>query len=485
MTNNMNDAYLSSIGYNYAIASTLFYSKNKSKIEAEITNLIYLQIDLILKYNSVISTPLEQLNKVKQVFFKDYINEQGQLGTPMIKVDGGYKDVKTISELKGIIMKFNFREKMSIVRNFAARQNECIMYSILIEYNLAKKENTTNAFENKYPMLNIDYLDDSIHLIENILGFDIDETSNCYAKNDLQGLNEQPCTRTSKPYYQMVQDDYYNDDDDVSTANNGVKSTKSPITLCWLWHPLVYGVPYQDVIKLQADNPVKKISTSFTRTTNKDEITTCMNKIYSENPIFPPLSEREQRYITSKRKQLLKNNDGLYTTPPWSPPICYMKPIEPFSYYVNLQKKYKKYFVSNLSGHTMLFIIMSRYFKNPETNAPINLDYIVLANVLFMVPYNHSIHEVFQAAKLMGINTNYSIKNADLKNMNNFLEASNLNTIILPGQASYIQPKTTKRVPIIPTRGGTKRRNGNKNTKKRKHTYRRKISGSTRKNRNI
>ena len=125
--------------------------------------------------------------------------------------------------------------------------------------------------------------------------------------------------------------------------------------------------------------------------------------------------------------------DGLYERPPWTPPICYMKPLEPTSFSVNLQERYKKYFVSNLSGHVMLFLIMSKYFKD------INLNYIILANILYMVPYNHSIHEIFQAAKMMGINTEYSIEKTDLENINNFLKENQLNQITLPRQSLWIK----------------------------------------------
>ena len=67
------------------------------------------------------------------------MNEQGQLGVPLIKVDNKYTEIQTISELKEIyIPSLNFREKMSIMRNFASSDNDCIMYSILIEYSNTK-----------------------------------------------------------------------------------------------------------------------------------------------------------------------------------------------------------------------------------------------------------------------------------------------------------------------------------------------------------
>jgi hypothetical protein len=61
-----------------------------------------------------------------------------------------------------------------------------------------------------------------------------------------------------------------------------------------------------------------------------------------------------------------------------------------------------------------------------------------------MVPYNHSIHEIFQAAKMMGVNTNYSIKKTDLENINMLLGATNLTPIVLPNQASWVSPQKRK-----------------------------------------
>ena len=112
--------------------------------------------------------------------------------------------------------------------------------------------------------------------------------------------------------------------------------------------------------------------------------------------------------------------EQLFEKPPWTPPICYMRPIEPSSFTVNLQKRYKKYFVSNLSGHVMIFIIMSQLFNS------IDIRKIILASIIYMVPYNHSIHEIFQASKMMGMNYSYDIKDTDLDNLNKFLNESNL-----------------------------------------------------------
>jgi hypothetical protein len=204
-----------------------------------------------------------------------------------------------------------------------------------------------------------------------------------------------------------------------------------------------------------------------------------MSDIYSKYPLFPPLSQREQKYITGKGRRVLV--DGLYQRPPWTPPICYMKPIEPYSFSVNLQKRYNKYSVSNLSGHVMIFLIMAKYFKNPTDNTNINMNLIVLASILFMVPYNHSIHEIFQAAKMMGVNTNYSIKKTDLENINTLLSATNLKPIVLPTQASWtIAQKRSEFKGKYPNGGKYQNRKKTKRSKKSKKTKRYKRSKNTR-----
>ena len=108
---------------------------------------------------------------------------------------------------------------------------------------------------------------------------------------------------------------------------------------------------------------------------------------------------------------------------------------------------------------------------------------IVLASILFMVPYNHSIHEIFQAAKMMGVNTNYSIKNTDLDNINMLLSATNLTPIVLPNQASWVSPQKRNTFEGTYTKGGkrqsrkrTMRTKRSKKTKKTKTTIRTKRS---------
>ena len=432
----------SSITYNYGIARGLYDSQNMKVIDIEIIKLIYSQIDLVLAYYNNPVAAMEQLNLIKTVFFKDALNEQGQIGIPLIKIRGVYNQVQTIQELKNsFIPSLNFREKMTMLKNFVSKTNDCIMYSIIIEYNAAVNNSQESAFITKYPMLNTDGLKKTIIQIENILGFEIEETDSCY--NDIEGSAQTKCTRTTKPYYNLIQDTYMD------------SPTESPITICWLWHPLVYGIPYQDVIKLQSNNLVKQIATSYTTVTNPTQATQCMERIYSQYPLFPKLSEREKLYM--KKNNIFANIDSLYQLPPYRPPVCFQQPIQPNSFYVNLQKKYKKYNVSNLSGHVMIYITMAKLFNN------INLDLIILANIVYMVPYNHSIHEVLQASKLLGINTEYSIRDTDIDAVNTILGNNGLRPITISSSASWIPPTSITRTP---SSGGRKRRKTNKSKRK-------------------
>ena len=128
--------FRTTIEYNYNIAKALFdNSQYLNRIRAEILKLIQLQIDLILKHSELIDKPGEQLAKLKSVFFRDEIAEQGQIPQPRILVNRVYKEIETVGEFRDkFINSLNFRELMSMMRNFATPKNDCIMYSILIEW---------------------------------------------------------------------------------------------------------------------------------------------------------------------------------------------------------------------------------------------------------------------------------------------------------------------------------------------------------------
>ena len=97
-----------------------------------------------------------------------------------------------------------------------------------------------------------------------------------------------------------------------------------------------------------------------------------------------------------------------------------------------------------------------------------------------MVPYNHSIHEIFQAAEMMGVfdtgDFKYSIDDTDLDNLNRLLAEMGMDTIV-PAWGSHTMPS------LNPTRrensvyiGGVKRRKTNKRKTNRRKMTRRKMT---------
>ena len=446
----------SSVAYNYAIAHTLFKSQNMKNIKEEIIKLITDQINLVeTSYSSIGWNEDDIFNEIKQkILFFDLMNEAGQLGEPLIKPLGSRNlvSVKNLLELKqNFIPNLNIRELMSIVKNFQRPDSSCFMFSIVIEYQTYKEQNNITEFNKKYPKLDLNNIEKTINLIENILGFNILEVNQCY--NNLNGeeiTNRSGC----KPLYLMMQEEF---------LNPATKKYSSPITICWLWHALIYGVPYQDVQKLPAQNYIKEISRSYERQTSINP--NCISDVFQYFPIFPPLSNREKKYIKSNGVNPIV--DELYERPPWTPPICYMKPIEPLSFSLNLQKRYNKYFVSNLSGHTMIYILLARFFNN------INLNVIILASIVFMTPYNHSIHEIFKAAQIVGVNDDYNIKLSDLDNLNNLLTLINYT----PLELSAVQSEYNSIIEKIPKTSiyYPKALNGGKKRKKSKKTKKQKI----------
>jgi hypothetical protein len=447
------DMDTSSVAYNYAIASTLFKSINMKGIKEEIIKLINDQISLVeAKYTVIGWKENEIFTEIKKIFFFDIMNEAGQLGIPLIKTQSSrdLEPVKNLLELKqNFIPKLNIRELMSIIKNFQRPSSSCFMFSIVIEYQTFKNRNNLTSFQQKYPMLDINHIEKTIVLIESILGFDILEVNKCY--NNLNG--EQVIERSGcKPLYMMMQDEF---------MNPSTKKYSSPITICWLWHALIYGVPYQDVQKLPAQNYIKQMIKSY----EKQPVNTdCMSNVFQYFPIFPPLSNRETTYL--KSSGVNPKVDNLYERPPWTPPICYMKPIEPLNFSLNLQKRYNKYFVSNLSGHTMIFILLARFFNN------ININIIILACIVFMTPYNHSIHEIFKAAQIVGANDDYNMKLSDLDNLNNLLtkmDYTPLDKIKVQSEYTSIIGKIPKTSIYYPkSLKGGKRKNNSKHKRVKK-----------------
>ena len=73
---------------------------------------------------------------------------------------------ENLLELKqNFIPNLNIRELMSIIKNFQRPGSSCFLFSIVIEYQTFKLHNNLTAFQQKYPMLDINHMEKTIVLI--------------------------------------------------------------------------------------------------------------------------------------------------------------------------------------------------------------------------------------------------------------------------------------------------------------------------------
>lgn len=387
---------------------------NLELITKVVRNLLAKMISLVVahteqknKTQGNIYTPAYLAEYLRKTFFKDIPTEGGQTGIAkllLLPTQGGkpsFTSFKNPYELIDMVLpKMNIRELMTMVKNFQRSENDCIMYEVILTFkevikysdSTGKTDMIINFFKIYY-MLSFEEMMESIKRIENILGFPIEETYKCYTRNDKTGQLEDRtagCTEDNM-LYNVIQKEVLE------------KHTTGPIpvTLCYLWHPLIYGIPYQDVIKLQdksGSNPVQNMLVSFVPEKDTAKLEKCVKNLFSEYPIVPPLSENELIYVSEKGNKFV---DMRFS--PTKPTYCYLKAKSPESLTLKVRRKYDVFSVGNISGHTILFLQMAKYFTG------IDLKIIMLACILYMVPYNHSINEIFQAGKLMNVFPDYNI----------------------------------------------------------------------------
>ena len=109
-------------GYNYGIMLTL-YNQYKTQINNGLNKMINRIVNLIIANNPTVTTNDARIGIINDILFKDSLVGQGQI-LPQIYIKNKLKNMETIEELKEtFIPSLNFREKMSIVRNFASKDN--------------------------------------------------------------------------------------------------------------------------------------------------------------------------------------------------------------------------------------------------------------------------------------------------------------------------------------------------------------------------
>ena len=418
----------SSIEYEYTIISQLYEKKQIYNVVLnQINSIIVDQINLLYNYytnENIIPNPeIDKIKNITNILFKNIPFETGQIGNDIYIYDytQGKKTktqtmIKTKTDIINVTKKFNIRESMTVIKNFHRGKNNCFMYKILLIYNSSIETNTEENFIKKYPMLNIQTLKDSITFIENILGIDISLTKHHYniekKDNKLKILDKvERQSRQTLPLYEFIQ------------QNNNYSN---PVTLCYLWHPLSVQIPYQVLTKMSVNNIVNDLVNSFKPIDNKniDNAKTCTTEIVKKYPPIPPLSSNELNYLNKDSNNNDQKNKNNWTNNiSWKPSICYHKEIVPTSFVLQKLKSVNKLSISNYSGHTSLLIMISSYFNN------INYELLILANMLWTVPYNHSINEVFMGAKMMNIFPEYNYKEPSFKNVNTILLKNSLPTL--------------------------------------------------------
>lgn len=466
MSENNNIFDTSTIEYEYTIINQLYENKTiYTAILNEVKKIINSQIDLLynehdgtilyekkgttINYNDPV---IEKIQMVSSILFKNIPIETGQIGNDIYVFDytQGKKtksktQIKTINDLYKVVDTLNLRESMTVLKNFHRGNNNCFMYKILLKYKQSIIDNKQQEFIEQYPMLNIDTINSSIEFIENTLGIDILTTKDSYniklSNNKLNILNKiEKTTRQTLPFYEFIE------------KNNNYNN---PITLCYLWHPLSVQIPYQVLTKMSQENILTNIVNSF-KMINKDKnsvdkAVNCTKEKVKLYPPVPPLSNNEINYLNLNGK-----TDNWIDNIKWKPSICYHTEIQPNSFVLKQLKKENKLSISNYSGHTSLLLMICSYFKN------VNYELLVLANMIWTVPYNHSIHEVFMGSKMMNVFPEYNYKESSFKNVNTLLEKVNLptltNSAVWNGK-TYVYEQNTQN-------GGKKNKKSSKTTKK-------------------
>lgn len=376
--------------YEYNIVLAL-----NSNYNITIKNELIKVINLII---SMIEVTNKNLDFLCFLFFSESVTEYGQIGK---------QDITTKKQLTDLIYSLNIRELFTFINNFR-KKIDCFMFELLINY----KKNPQDFIQN-YPFLDETYIKYIINFIEDMLDVDIIDLSLCYNEEFI----EIPCEQNTQPFYRSVQDD-------VTSYPNWNYSN-----ICSLWLPSTYGNTNQLLMKESKENKLYDIVTKSMKKKNPIN-KSCAENIISSFPFVEPLSSNENVFLELKHSNA---NNFLFT-------ICNLEPNDA-NFTTQLRKKYKKLIVSYTSGHTVIMLMICKYFKG------INLGLITLGCIIWLVPYNHSITEIFLAAKELDVFKNYTLKKNTYESVNELLQLfglSQLNQIVSSKSGGYNLKKIRK-----------------------------------------
>ena len=361
------------ISYEYNIVFAL-NTKYNADIKNELLKVVLLIINMI-----EITITNKSLEFLCSLFFSEIVTNYGNIGN---------QTITTKQELTDLINVMNIRELFTIINNFR-QKIDCFMFELLLNY-----EKSPETFMQQYPFLDEMYIKYIINFIENMLDVDILDLTLCYNEHLIV-----PCEPDKLPFYRSVHND-------VLTY-----PTWNYSNICSLWLPSTYGNTNQLLTKESKANKLYDIVAKSIKknTNNHADCTKHMNENF---PFVEPLSDKENEFLKSKSSD---NNKFLYA-------ICNSEPNNA-NFSTQLRKKYNKLQVSYTSGHTVIMLMICKYFKN------INLGLITLGCIIWLVPNNHSITEIFLAAKKLNVFNDYKLKQDTYESVNEMLALCGLSKL--------------------------------------------------------
>ena len=380
--------------YEYNISKKL-YEKYNEEIKDELLKVISGFLNTIINLlktrnpNPVDEyySDVEKLNYIKKNIFISNFIEYGHIGSENPEIT----KITDVHELLGFIKQFNIRELLTVIKNFQReKEMNCLMYEMLIEYKKNKEE-----FKIKYNNINITHVEKIIKTIEKLMDFKIEETDECYNTE----YDPVKCDGDKKKIYIEM-------NDDTNKYENEYPR------LCNLWIPTVYLFSHQSLIKEQKFNRLKNLLMSFEKLENNKE---CTKEVFSRLPFIEPLSERETLFLKSD----LDKNEL-----PYKLYRCSFSKKKT-SFYLKLRLRKNKLSLSHSSGHALLILLMSDYIKD------IKMIYIILACIIWTVPYNHAINEILSSSKQYELFEEYDYDKDILENINILLNKFGLEPINL------------------------------------------------------
>lgn len=299
---------------------------------------------------------VEKRVPVRLIFFNDNPTQAGQIGVPET-------DSVALVVFAQVLLDGNIREMMSMCMNFYRDLNRVgVCVHMMDALSAFKRRRGVTKTMNKEAALQ------RITDIENIIGFDIVECDPSHAG----------CSKM------------YSDAGAVFPS------------LCSLWNPVqfMYGA-------YALTNPHAAWKGQLAQTIKPKVIRSkprrgCMMQARFVNPA---LSVREVAF------------GGTQAWKSWKPGMCWYDPV-PSSLAEKVRRAHGKLSVANTSGHTLLHIGFARLFYTGTASKVKRYERLMLiACLMWMVPFDHSIHEVMTAGKLTKVVPDYNYKESSNVNL--------------------------------------------------------------------